>query len=212
VDVVLDGARRAFVRLRWIGIAIAGVAVVVATLPLLATAQLDSRRDPRDTKGILDVRRVEVSGIDNPRFATITFSGWRVKRIWDRGYFLMNIDARGDRRFEKYAFVYSDGSRVRAFLYRNRPNRRDRVLGSLSAWKANRRKVVVKVPLDMLLIPEGRIHYRWFVKSLFTGRNCRRVCIDRVPNKGAIRTEFAPAPSPTPTETPSPSPTPTPTS
>lgn len=205
-------------RLSSIGIAIAGVAVLVAGLPLLATAQLDSRRDPNDTKGILDIKRVEVRGRDTPRFATITFDRWGVKRIWDRGYFVVSIDARGDRRFEKYAFVYSDGSRMQALLYRNRPNKRDRVLGSLSAWKANRRKIVVRIPLERLVIPEGRSHYRWFVKSLFTGRNCRRVCIDRVPNRGAIRTEFAPAPSPSPTESPSPSPSesaspsPTPTS
>jgi hypothetical protein len=45
-----------------------------------------------------------------------------------------------------------------------------------------------------------RLTYRWWVKTLFTGRNCHRVCIDRALNKGAV-TESNGKPSLSPADT-----------
>jgi len=183
-----------------------------AALPLLAGAALDSRSDPNDTNGLLDVRRVEVGGSNRPRFKTITFARWSVGRIWDRGYVTVSIDARGDRRFEHYALIYSDGSRMQGLLYRTRRDGSERIVAPLSAWKPNPRSVTVRVPLARLRMPATRTFYRWFVKTLMTGSGCRRVCIDRAPDGGAVRTVLVPSPSPTispsPTVVPSPSPSP----
>ena len=49
------------------------------------------------------------------------------------------------------------------------------------------------------------LEYRWYVQTLYTSRKCKQVCIDRVPNRGAISDpngRTPPTPTVSPTETP----------
>lgn len=182
---------------------VVGALVALASIPFWATAQLSQTTDPNDVKGLMDVRKIKVSGSNKPRFLTTTFHRWRAKRVWDAGYTLVYLDAKGDDWFEFYALIYSDGRSMKGRLYRHRRQKSDYVVRKLSAWKPNKKKVVVKIPLKHLNMPEKRTVVRWYVQTLMTGRDCPSVCIDRAPDKGAL--DFLlPLPTPTPTVSPSP--------
>lgn len=193
-------------RTRYVALAL-GVSLALSLIPLFAAAQLNGSNDPNDVDGLMDIRRIEVSGADRPRFLTTTFQRWRARRVWDRGFVLVYLDARGDEWFEHYALIYSTGGRMEADLYRHRRKKHDYIVKSLSSWKPTKKSVIVKIPLRHLGIPEKRTVVRWYVKSLMTGRDCPRVCIDRAPDGGSLQFPL-PVPSPSPT-IPSPSPSPT---
>lgn len=193
--------------------------VALLLVPFGVLAQRASSDDPQDTSGLLDVRRVNLSGaLERPTFKTITFKRWTAKRLWDRGYVIVHLDASGDNRFEHYILVRSTGGRMAASLYRDRKNDVDVFVGDVDVWRPNKRSVAVRVKLARLNMPEQRTYYRWFVKTLMLGNNCPTVCMDRVPNRGAERQSLIPDPEPTveptplPTLTIVPSPEPTQTS
>ena len=97
-------------RLRFLA---AGVALAVA-LPLLASARHLDVQDPNDTRGLLDVRRVQVVGTDRPRFTVLTFGRWTTADIYDRGFLLVYLDTFGDERFDYYALLRSVGGSMKA--------------------------------------------------------------------------------------------------
>lgn len=189
--------------------AAAGVAVAV---PLLAVAGHVEVRDADDTKGLLDVQRIDVTGSERPTWNVITFSGWSVARLFDAGYLLVRLDTFGDARFDYYALVRSDGSGLRGTLVRDRKRKPDFNVGALDAWHPTRSSVRVRVPLRKMRIGEQRITYGWRVQTLFSSDNCPRVCIDNIPDDRAVR-ETIPGRGPvaTPTVTPTVVPTETPT-
>lgn len=184
--------------------------LALLALPLFALASHADVQDENDTNGLLDVKFVKVRGDERPRWEFITFGEWSNERIWDRGYALVHFDAKGDRRFEKYALVRSTGFSVEGTLWRDRKEKSDVKIADLDVFRRNRRSVTVRIPLRKLDIPERRDFYRWFTETLFTGNVCPRVCIDRVPDERSIRESVA-EPTPTPTVTPTPTPTVTPT-
>lgn len=170
--------------------------------------------DPDDTGGLLDVRRVEVSGQERPKWEFITFSPWSKKRIWDRGYALVYLDTEGGNRFDKYALIRSTGFSLEGTLWRDRKVKSDVKIGKLAVWRRSDHSVTVRVPLRKLDIPVARTYYRWFTETLFSSKSCRTVCIDRVPDAGAVEEpliETTPSPTPTITPTVLPTLTPTPT-
>ncbi len=167
-----------------------GALVTVGALsgPFFANAtHLPRVVDPDDVRGLLDLQGVEVNGEEATRWKITTYPYWRASRIWDRGYFLVSFDTFGERRFDYYALVRSDGYRLLGELYRDRRTKPDYSMGSLDVWRPNRRSLKVKVPLARLNIPARRESYRWQVRSLFSGSKCPRVCIDQVPDRGAVR-------------------------
>lgn len=176
----------------------------LVAVPWLASARHANLADPRDTDGLLDIKEVRLHGEKRPTWKTITFPKWGTERIFDRGFALVNIDARGDRHFEYYALVRSVGSGMRGELFRNRKKKSDYSVGSLKVWRPDLRSVSVRIPLRKLRIGDNRTYYRWFVQTLMTGSACPRVCIDRAPDEGAVRQPLA---EPTPTITIEPSPT-----
>lgn len=192
--------------------ALALAVVALMLVPVLAFAARTSESDPNDTKGLLDVERVLVRGktarAAKHRFKMITFARWNSVRVWDKGYFVVQIDARGDSHFEHYALVRSDGYGMHGYLFRDRRKQPDHFVTMLDAWKPTKNSVTVKIPLRKLEMPRQRTYYRWVVKSLMTGNNCQSVCIDRIPDDGARRRLVVPPPSPTPTVDPTLSPTP----
>lgn len=185
---------------------VALVLVVLVTAASLSTmfakATHQDSKDGNDVKGKLDIRAVNTAGQDStPRWKFITFSRNPAKELQDRGFFLVYLDTFDDSRFDYYALISSDGSRLKGKVWRDRTNGPDRKVGNVRVWRADQSSVTVRVPLSMLNTGgKAWLTYRWFVKTLYTGRGCHRVCIDRSPNKGAV-TDSNGKPSPSPTDT-----------
>ena len=191
----------------------AAVGAAVA-LPLLAVASHVDVRDGDDTRGLLDVRRVEVSGNERPTWNVITFSGWTVSEMFDAGYFLVRLDTFGDARYDYYALVRSDGFGMRGTLVRDRKSKPDFNVGSLDAWHPTRAGVKVRVSLRKMRLGDQRVTYGWRVQTLFSSDRCPRVCIDNIPDDRAVRETIpgrGPVVTPTVTVTPTVAPTGTPT-
>lgn len=189
------------------------VAVVAAvSLGLIASASHLEVADPNDTRGPLDVRIVDLNGRSRPRWKVVTFSSWSRAKIFDTGYVTVLLDTRGRARPDYYILVGSMGTHLYAELWRDREPKRDYKVTKVKVWRPDRSSVSVKMPLNKMTIGRQRTFYRWSVETLFTGRRCRRVCFDNVPDEGAV-VEPLPVRSPTPTVsptvtiTPSPSPT-----
>lgn len=170
------------------------VALVVGSMlaPMVANATHRRAWDGNDTRGVLDVRVVEMRRDRPPRFRIKTFSGWSVKRIWDRGYILIYFDTYGylkgrRARFDYYGVIRSTGRRLRGKLYRDRKRTRDPQVGRFKAGKLNRRTVKATIAIrDEMRIGDNRDEFKWKVKTLYTGSRCRRVCIDRAPDSRSI--------------------------
>ena len=169
---------------------------------MFARANHQNSRDGNDVKGMLDIRKVQTFGRNkNPGWRIITRSSMTAKAMRDTGFFLVYLDTFGDSRFDYYALVSSKGSKLQGTLWRDPANKRDRRVANLPVWRSDKRSVSLRVRLSKLNMGgKKRIDYRWFVKTLFTGNNCRRVCIDRAPNNDAM-TESNGKPSPSPTDT-----------
>ena len=165
-----------------------GALLMVSGLSLEAFAAADVR-DANDTRGALDVRSVHRVGGDRPIWRIVTRARWRARLVFDRGYLLVYVDTFGKRRADYYALLWSNGKRMRGTLVRDRRRgRRDRTRGPVTVWRRNRRSASVRIPLDRLFFPQGRPFYRWHVRTLMIKGRCpKSVCIDRGPDRGAIR-------------------------
>ncbi|MEA2447615.1 MAG: hypothetical protein QOK47_1252 [Actinomycetota bacterium] len=175
-------------------------------VPLLARTPPHDVRDTNDTRGVMDVERVHVNTHKPPRFSIVTFDSWTAAQVWDAGYLLVHFDSFGDKHFDYYANVSSDGRRLIGRLYRDRPRKADYRVGRLQVIRQDQRHVRVRVPLDQLDLPKKRGYYRWYVDTLFTSEACPKVCIDRVPDSGSVTEEVGPTqttilPTPTPSIT-----------
>jgi hypothetical protein len=172
---------------------VALVLVVLVTAASLSTmfakANHQDRSDGNDVNGMLDIRKVQTFGRNkNPGWKIIFRSRMTVKELRDAGFFTVYLNTFGDSRFDYYALVSSNGSRMRGALWRDPVNKRDWRVANLRVWRPDKSSVSLRVPLsEMKTGGEKRTAYRWFVKSLFIGNNCRRVCIDRVPNSTAVK-------------------------
>lgn len=184
---------------RRVALLVAVVGAVAALAPFVAGANHLDVEDPNDVDGRLDVKRVETGGTDRPRWKVVTYSTWQVKRIRDKGYFLVYLDTFGDEWFDYYALVRSDGRHLRASLWRDRRVKADKYVSELDEYRKGARSVVVRVPLAKVKLPDTRLFYRWYVQTLFIGKSCQNVCFDRAPD-GEPMVEPNPAVTPTPTE------------
>ncbi len=170
-----------------------GAAAVVVALAVLvsgtAVAEPSADNDPNDTRGPLDIRRIErTSGTKYPRFSVRTYEAWSKRRIRDRGFVVVYVDSFGDRHFDYYALVRSDGRALRAALYRNRKQSRDYRIKSIPAAHPGRRAARVTIPFKALRKRET--FFRWRVQTLWNGRGCPRVCFDRSPATEGVRDPF----------------------
>ena len=178
-------------------------ALILLALPaLVALASHRDVRDGNDVKGRLDLRKISIYG--RPRVWNIkTYGSWSARRIWDRGYLLVHLDTLAGARFDHYALVSSDGKGMKGVLVRDRMKRADFRVGKLRAWRSSRRGVKVTIPLAKAKIADGRDFFRWQIRTLFTGRGCRRSCIDFAP-LGPVKEPLGhPQASPTPSPSPS---------
>ena len=188
---------------------------MVLSSSLLASAFHQDVRDPNDSRGYLDVKKVNTFGSKrHPGWRVVTFPTWTADQIWDKGYFMVLLDTFGSKRVDYFIQVSSYGTGMQARLWRDRENRRDREIGEVKSWRPNKRSIAVRLPLKRLRV--RRTHYRWYVQTLWVADNCRRVCYDFAPDRrGVVEPLVRPTPTPTPTPsitlTPSPSPSSSPT-
>jgi hypothetical protein len=185
-------------------VAVAVAVGAVSVLPFLAGAEPEVFKDPDDTRGRLDIKRVEMGGSnDRVRYKIVTYPRWKTSAVRDQAYIVILFDTFGNKRFDYYALIGSNGSKLYGGLWRDRKNKSDRKVANLSAWRPGKRSVGVRIPIGRMRWPETRAFYRWRAQTLFTGKNCRSVCFDVVPNSGRV-TVYRPgaSPTPTPTETP----------
>jgi hypothetical protein len=173
-------------------------AIVVVAIMASSTALAHDVRiaDPNDTPGLLDVRRVFKQGTNRPAFKISTGRKWRPIKIWDRGFFQIAFNTRGDNsHYEYYALAQSRGRTMSAALWRDRRERRDRRVRGLKVFRTSIRSLTVRVPLNLLRIPETRTSYAWYVTSIYLRGGCRRgVCLDRAPDRGAVIDPLVPPP------------------
>ncbi len=183
--------------------AIAALAVAVGlALPVIAMARGPSLRDPNDTHGPLDVRRVFQAGKKRPTWRVRTGPRWRAKRLYERGFTLVYLDTFGEPRADYYALIRSNGKRMRGSLHRDRTAPKpDRRISGLMVWRRDRRSVSVRVPLRKVFVPSRRDSFRWHVRTVTISRRCRSAaCLDRAPDRGAIERPLEePTPTPSPT-------------
>jgi hypothetical protein len=194
-----------------------GVLLVVAALALPARATRTDVDDGNDTRGLLDLRAVVLRHDHGPyTWAFQTFSRWSARRIWDAGFFVVELDTLGSPATDYVVVVRSDGRSMSADLFRRRGGGEEVHRRRLSAWRSGSRGVDVEVPRLSLRIGANRFSFFWSATSLFTGRRCAKSCTDRAPDGDTMVEELLGAASPTPSPTVSPtttvSPTPSPTS
>lgn len=187
-----------------LGLILVIVLVGASFFTMFASATHQNHTDGNDTKGKLDVRKVKTFGkLKEPGWRILTFGRLKPGKLRDRGFFLVNLDTFGDERFDYYALISSNGSKFQGELWRDPPQKRDRRVANLRVWRKSGDSVSVRIPLKhMNTGGPARLTYRWYVKTLFTGNVCKRVCFDRVPNSRSIdESNGKPVPTPTPTPT-----------
>lgn len=165
---------------------IAVVVTIALALPLTSFASHVDVADPDDTRGLLDVRLVDVDGSSNPRYTILTFPRWSTADVYDLGFLLVYLDTFGDERYDYYVLVRSDGRVMEAVLFRDRKVKQDIEIGEINAYRRTKNGVSVRIPLRALRIGRQRVFYIWRVQTLMASANCRRVCFDFVPDAGGV--------------------------
>ena len=183
------------------------VAAAIAALTVMALAGPrfhDDVSDADDTRGLLDVRKVQLDHQGGTEFTVITFATWKVPTLWDRGNAFVLLDTEGGAPAEYFALVRSTGRALEGSLWRVRHGRSDRLVRRLTVRRKTGKSISIAVPTKGLKFGRSRESYRWWVSTTFTGAGCRRTCVDRVPDEGSME-QWRPGMSPSPTESPSPS-------
>lgn len=159
------------------------VAVVV---PLAAPVQAShvNVADGEDSRGPLDVRRVVPSGGAYAKWRIDSYTRWSRRMIWDRGYLMVYLDTFGTKRHDYYALIWADKRRLRATLVRDRREKSDIAVRPLPLGRPSPRSVRVTVGLKNLKLGKDRATYNWYLQTLWTGAECRRVCFDWAPDIG----------------------------
>lgn len=194
----------------------AAIAAAALALTLPAVANHTSQHDGNDTDGRLDLRAVRL-GHERPLVWTFfTIARWRPREIHDRGYFVVELDTRGDEAVDYLVLVRARRREMLGTLDRVRTDGTQVEIAKLQSGKDGGRSAWVALGIRRLLIGPRRTSYFWAASSLYTGQQCPRTCIDRAPDQGMVEQPLeepvpTPSPSPSPSPTPSLSPSPTPT-
>jgi len=162
--------------------------VVLAAGTPAASADPTVLSDPNDATG-LDISQVTLAADVPPPVWTIrTFRAWTIHKLWDRGYFYVELDTSGTDAPEYRALVRSDGRKMLGALYRIQPTGPDVKVGNLRAHKLNSRSVAVRIPLSKLMFGPDRTAYRWDVLTSFLSSKCSGgTCFDRAPDQGTVK-------------------------
>jgi hypothetical protein len=175
--------------------------IVVGALLWLAApavAHHTDQTDPNDTPGTMDLQGVQFDHEETPTWRFVTFAAWTVRRMWDRGYLVVQLDTKGGPDVDYVAVVRSIGRDLEANLFRLRPDGREVEVDRLRTKKSGSRGAWVSVSLHKLTIGPNRTSYFWSALSTFIGPACRSTCFDAVPDEGMIEQPLSPSPSPSP--------------
>ncbi len=184
---------------------VAGVLVLATVIAVAAPGFHSDIGDPNDTRGVLDVRRVRLDHEGGTEVTMITFAAWTPASIWDRGNAYVFLDTEADDAAEYFVVVRSTGPDLQASLWRDRRDRRDLYLRNVKVRRKSSDGVSVALPIKSLKFGPSRESYFWWATTSFTGRLCRRTCLDRAPDGGSVE-QWRPGMSPSVTPPPSPSP------
>jgi hypothetical protein len=174
----------------------AAVVGALVAVSLLAPARGEHKvvEDGNDTKGRADISKVRMEN-DRPRkWIFKTFRVWKVNDFFEKGYFVVHLDTIGDKDFDYYVFVRAKRKRLSAALWRERDERDDVLVAHVNARKIAARLMGVSVPFNKLRFGKKRVNYRWLGRSIWSGNQCRRLCIDRAPNKRLVAEPLVPTP------------------
>ncbi|MFL5736778.1 MAG: hypothetical protein ACJ76P_05510 [Actinomycetota bacterium] len=143
--------------------------------------------DPNDATG-LDISRVTVAADVPPPVWTIrTFRSWTIPKLWDRGYFILELDTIGGPSPEYRAVARSNGKQMVGALYHIRNDGKEVQIGKLRTHKTDARSVAIRVPLSKLAFGPDRTSYKWDVVTSYTSAQCGDgVCFDRAPDNGSV--------------------------
>jgi hypothetical protein len=194
-----------------VGVAIAAAALALA---LPAVANHTSPQDGNDAGGLLDLRTVRL-GHERPLVWTFfTVARWRPRQIDDRGFFVVELDTRGDPSVDYVILLRARRQEMLGTLNRVLADGTQAEIAKLRSDKFGGRSAWVALGLRRVLIGPRRTSFFWAASSLLTGTQCPTTCIDRAPDEGFVEElleDPVPTPTPSPTSTPSPTPSPSPT-
>lgn len=159
-----------------------------------AVAEHARIQDGDDVDGRLDLRAVEMREGQPRRWILKTHKAFSARRIFDRGYLLVYFDTYGSKRFDYYVLLRPYWSDIIGELYKDRRESNDELLAETKVRKPGKRAIVTTVPFRYMRQPETAVTYRWHARTLYTGRGCRRVCIDRAPDGRSVEEPFDPLP------------------
>jgi hypothetical protein len=151
--------------------------------------------DPEDVKGVLDVRQVRKTGDQSPVFKFITYEGWTVKKIWSRGFLMVEFDTRGDERVDFYALISPTHEHLDGELVRDRRDKKDYVVANFGVWRKSRKSASFRIMLSKMTFGSSRVEYGWRAYTIWNNGNCMQACFDLVPDDGLY---YEPVPLPTP--------------
>ncbi len=170
---------------RLVAAALAVAAVLAAAEPARATHT--NQTDANDVRGLLDLQSVVFRHDLSPWVWVFrTYSTWTAKRIWDRGFLIVELDTFGSDAVDYVAVVRSNGRGMLGDLFRRRKNGDEIHLRGLRAWRAGSRGAGFRLPRSALKYGASRTAFGWRVLSSYTGARCRTTCIDRVPDDGSM--------------------------
>jgi hypothetical protein len=177
-------------------VALATVLVVALAAPALANHT--DLTDPEDTGGLLDLRVVVLRHDSGPyEWIFKTYGSWTVRKLWDRGAFVIQLDTLRDEAVDYFVVVRSDGRSMVADLFRKRASGKEIHMRKLRARRAGSRGAAVLLPRAAVRYGTHRTSFLWRTLSTFTGETCRVTCIDRAPDDGSmVEQELEPPPPP----------------
>jgi hypothetical protein len=142
-----------------------------------ASAHTFRKTDGNDSPGKLDIRSASVGHATNRVVHTVqTYEGWTPKSLGNDSFFIVEIDKNFDNDFEKCAFIFFAGGRLRGSL----TNCGQVFIRQLPVSKPSKAAAKITIPTANT----GKA-YRWVVFSFWSGlpARCSDLCFDAAPNR-----------------------------
>jgi hypothetical protein len=172
-----------------------GSLTLVLALAAPAAATHTDLTDPNDVDGLMDLSAVQFRHESGPyRWIFKTYPAWTVRKIWDRGTFVIQLDTLGDEAIDYFVVVRSDGRSMVADLFRKRRHGTEVRLRSLDAGRAGDHGASVDLARRHLRYGANRTSFSWRTITTFVGVKCRVTCLDLAPDDGTMVEQELPPP------------------
>lgn len=142
-----------------------------------AVGHTATRNDGNDSPGRLDIRSASVGHANNRVVHTVrTYDGWTPRSLGNDSFLIIEIDKNFDNDFERCAFIFFAGGRLRGSL----TNCGRTFIRQLPVSKPSPAVARVTIPTA----DTGQA-YRWVAFSYWTGlpARCSDLCFDAAPNR-----------------------------